>query len=99
MGQKEVKESKTITTLWVFNIGTAVTEDLRTQWNPFFEISWLVNWIRDDLEGVALLLEPLDALGKGSAQLVDGLERVVESDDGAIAGVAPRSVGFAIRPH
>ena len=65
----------------------------------FFEILWLVNWIRDDLEGVALLLEPLDALGKGSAQLVDGLERVVESDDGAIAGVAPRSVGFAIRPH
>ncbi len=47
-----------------------------------------MNWIRDDLKGVALLLEPLDALGKGGAQLFDGFERVVEGDDGAIAGIA-----------
>ena len=35
-----------------------------------------------------MLLEPLDALGKGGAQLFDGFERVVEGDDGAIAGIA-----------
>ena len=35
-----------------------------------------------------MLLKPEDAEGQCGAQLVDGLEGVVEGDDGAVAGVA-----------
>jgi len=41
----------------------------------------------EDLEGIALLLEPLDAARQGGLELVDAAQGVVEGDDGAVAGV------------
>ena len=41
----------------------------------------------EGLEGVALVLEPLQTLWEGGAQFVDTFQRVVEGDDGAIARV------------
>lgn len=42
----------------------------------------------DELELVALVLEPLQCQWQSNFKLIDTLERVVKSDDRAIAGVA-----------
>ena len=41
----------------------------------------------EGLEGIALLLEPVERLRQGGTELVDGLQGVVEGDDAAIAGI------------
>ena len=46
-----------------------------------------LGFLGEDLKGVALILEPLERLWQGGAQLVDTLQRVVEGDDGAVARV------------
>ena len=40
------------------------------------------------LELIALLLEPFDGAGQGRMEFVDALQRVVESDDATVAGIA-----------
>ena len=41
----------------------------------------------EDLEGIALVAQPLDRGGEGGVELVDGFQRVVEGNDGAITRV------------
>ena len=41
-----------------------------------------------DLEGIALLLEPLDATWQYLLEFVDATEGIMEGDDGTVAGVA-----------
>ena len=56
----------------------------------------VVDGLFKHLEAVALELEPLDAEGEGGAQLVDGLQGVVEGDDAARAGVAADVVEYVV---
>ena len=53
----------------------------------------------EHLEFIALLFEPEDAEWQCGFQLVDGLERVVESDDGAVADVAANVVEDIVGGH
>ncbi len=63
--------------------------------------STLDSWVElfKHLEAVALELEPLDAEGEGGAQLVDGLQGVVEGDDAAGTGVTADIVEDIVGGH
>ena len=47
----------------------------------------ILDILGESFEGVALVTEPLDGGGEGSTELVDGLQGIVEGDDGAITRV------------
>ena len=58
-----------------------------SSWASRTSCSSRTSLLGEGLEGVALVLEPLERRGEGGAQFVDALQRVVEGDDGAIARV------------
>ena len=53
----------------------------------------------ENLELVAILLQPLDGFGQREMEFVDTFEGIVEGDDGTIAGIAPHIVEHPLGRH